>query len=120
MSHREGTDRKIIDLEEFTRLQLMQLDWDGWFGAPQHDIEKQVMNAIQCRTTAVNIQRIDRFPAHIGREQAGQAQDVIQVAVRDQDLVQALETDAGLKDLALCTLPAVNQKAVLIMLDNLG
>ena len=45
---------------------------------------------------------------------------MIKVPMGYQDIGEILETDAGLKDLALCTLPAVNQKAVLIMLDNLG
>jgi H2-forming N5,N10-methylenetetrahydromethanopterin dehydrogenase-like enzyme len=98
----------------------MQLDRDGWFGAPKHDIEQQIMYAIQGGAAAVYIQGLDGFPAHIGRKQTSQTQDVIQVAMGDQDLIKALKTNTRLKNLALCTLPAVDQEAVLVMLDYLG
>ena len=68
---------------------------------------------------AVDLHLLDRLPAHERGKQPGQPQDMIQVAVGDQDVVQALETDPGLQDLALGAFAAVDQEAVFIMLDDL-
>ncbi len=44
---------------------------------------------------------VDGFPAHERGEQPGQAEDVVQVAVGDENVAQVPEADAGLQDLAL-------------------
>jgi hypothetical protein len=44
---------------------------------------------------------------------------MIQVTVRDQDAIQALEPQAGLHDLSLGAFPTVDQKAVFIMHHHL-
>jgi hypothetical protein len=45
---------------------------------------------------------------------------MVQVTMRDQDMVQPFETDAGMLDLALRALAAIDQETVLIMHDHLG
>ncbi len=45
---------------------------------------------------------------------------MIQVAVGDQDVVQALEAQTGLHDLALGAFPAVDQEAIFIVHHHLG
>ena len=42
------------------------------------------------------------------------------MAVGDEDVVQVLEPDAGLQDLALGAFAAINEEAILIVLDDLG
>ena len=48
-----------------------------------------------------------------------QAEDVVEVAVRQQDARQVAETDARLQDLALRAFAAVDEKTILIVLDDL-
>ena len=73
------------------------------------------MNAGHRARRSENLQIIHCLPAQQGRNQTSQSQDMIQMAVSDQNAVEALETDPRFKDLALRTLAAVDQKAVLVM-----
>jgi len=45
---------------------------------------------------------------------------VVEVPVRDEDAVEALEADTGLQDLALGALAAIHQEAEFIMLHQVG
>jgi hypothetical protein len=78
------------------------------------------MDAFEGVASTIDFQLVDRFPAHKSGEQPGQAQDMIEMAVGDQDPVKAFETDPGLENLALGAFPAVDQEAMLIVLDHLG
>jgi hypothetical protein len=88
--------------------------------APKHHAVQQVVDTIQRPAAAEDLQGLDRLPAQKGAQQAAQAQYVVQVPVGQQDARQVPETHARLQDLPLGSLSAVHQKAVFIVLDNLG
>ncbi|MCX6036350.1 MAG: hypothetical protein NTW99_00340 [Chloroflexi bacterium] len=77
------------------------------------------MDAVERPLPAVDVQFFDGFPAHERGEQTGQAEDVVQVAMRDENVVQVPEADAGLQDLTLGALAAVNEEAEFVVLDDL-
>ena len=78
------------------------------------------MDALEGVATGVDLERFDRFPAHEGREQATQSEDVVEMSVGNENPVQAAKPDARLKDLPLRPLSTVDQEAVLTVGDNLG
>src|SRR5690606_3677133 len=59
------------------------------------------------------------FPAREGRNQPSQTENVIQMAVREQDTIQPLETDTAPQDLPLRAFATVHQKAVLARQNGL-
>ena len=77
------------------------------------------MDTVKGGTPGEDIQLINRLPAQEGAEQSAQAQDVIEVSMREKDAREILEARTGLQDLALGPLAAVDQKTIFIMLDNL-
>ena len=62
---------------------------------------------------------LESIPAHECGEQAGQAEDVVEMAVGDENVVQVSEAEAGLQDLTPGALTAVNEEAEFVMLDDL-
>ena len=85
-----------------------------------HHAVQQVADTLQRVRAAVNLEAVNGFPAHEGGEQPAKPENVVEVSVGDEDAVEALKADAGLQDLALGTLAAVDQEAVLILLDEVG
>jgi hypothetical protein len=78
------------------------------------------MNALEGEFSGMDLQVVDRLPAQEGGKQSTQPKDVIQVTVGDEDVVEVLESQPGLQDLALGALAAVDEKAMLIMFHQLG
>jgi len=120
MDDGEGFDGELLRLKGDARLQVHQVNGHRRALAAQHDAVDQILHPVKGVTAAPDFQRVDALPAHEGGEQPGQAKDVIQVAVREQDTVQALEADAALEQLALRAFAAVYQKAILPGQDDLG
>jgi hypothetical protein len=114
---RKGRDRKIVALENRAWLGRDQAD-RHWRRAAQPP-EQQVVDAIQCPLAGIDLHLVERFPAGQGREQAGQPQDVVEMAVGDQDALQPFEAHPRLQDLPLGALSAIHQEAVFIVLDQL-
>ena len=110
---------KSSGLEENARLDLVQVEGHRRLPAAQHHAVEQVMDAVERPLAAVNVQFLDGFPAHERGEQPGQAEDVVQVAVGDENVAQVPEADAGLQDLALGAFAAVDQEAEFVVLDDL-
>jgi hypothetical protein len=79
----------------------------------------EIADSLHGMPPGVDLEPVDRFPAHEGRKQACQAQDVVEVTVRDQNPIQSSKTDSGLQDLALRALTAVNQESLLTVADDL-
>ena len=50
------------------------------------------MDTIQCGTTPEDLKLLDGLPSQKGGEQAAEAEDVIEVPVRDQHARETLET----------------------------
>ena len=119
MEDREGRHREIIRLEENARLDLVQVEGHGCLPAAQHHAVEQVMDAVERPFATENIQFLDGFPAHECGEQAGQAEDVVEMTVGDENVVQVPEAEAGLQDLTLGALAAVNEEAEFVVLDDL-
>ena len=120
MEDRESGHGEIIRFEEDARLDLMQVEDHRRLSAAQDHIVEQVMDAVERPLAAVDVHFLDGFPAHEGGEQPCQAEDVVQVTVGDENIAQVPEADAGLQDLALGALAAVDQEAEFIVLDDLG
>jgi hypothetical protein len=78
------------------------------------------MDALQGRSTGVNLNLVDRLPTGKGGHETGKAEDMIQVAVSDENTVQALKTEARFEYLALRTLSTIYKKSILIMDYHLG
>ena len=55
---------------------------------------------------------VERFPAAECREQAAQAENMIEVRMRQEDPVEALEADAAAEDLALRAFAAIDQETL--------
>ncbi len=110
---------KSSGLEENAWLDLVQVEGHRRLPAAQNHAVEQVMDAVERPLAAVNVQFFDGLPAHERGEQPRQAEDVVQVAVGDENVVQVPEADAGLQDLALGAFAAVDQEAEFVVLDDL-
>ena len=67
---REGGDGEIIFVEDQPAVDLQELQVHGWLGTAQHDAVDQVVDAVQRPLTTVDLQLVDRLPAHEGGKQA--------------------------------------------------
>ena len=119
MGDGEGGHGEIIRLEKLAGFEFAQLQRHGGLVAAQHHAIQQVMDAVQRGAAAVDLQLLDRLPAQERGEQAAQTQDVIEMAVREQDTRQALKAGARLQDLALRALAAVHQETIFVVRDDL-
>jgi hypothetical protein len=119
MSHRECGDRKITCFKKHTGPDLIQAQRHWRLVAAQNDAIQQVMHSIERGTPAKDIEFIDRFPAQERGHQSAKPEDVIEMTVRKKDAGEILEARARLQDLALRALTAVDQKTILIVLDDL-
>ena len=68
-------------------LQFQQLDLNRQALVIQHDAEQQLVDAVERRAPAEDFQRLDVLPAGEGRNQPAQAEDVVEMRVRQQDAV---------------------------------
>ena len=90
----------------------------GWLPRRTTPYE-QVMHSVQRGAASEDLKLLDRLPAKKRAEQAAQAEDVVEVTVRQQHARQVAETDARLQDLALRAFAAVDQKTILVVLHDL-
>ena len=84
----------------------------------EDNIINQSANTIQCPTSAEDFKLINCFPAHERADQAAEAEDVIEVTMRQQDARQMPEADTGLQNLTLCAFAAVNEKTIFVVRDD--
>ncbi len=85
----------------------------GWANPSPDNAKDQFGHAVQRRLPAVNIDMLQRFPAPQCGEQAAQPQDMVQVAMGQQNGVQLPEAKPAAQDLPLRPLAAVDEKAIL-------
>ncbi len=69
---------------------------------------------------AIDLNIIHDLPPHESGDDSRQAQDMIQVAMRQEYLIQPFKTCPRPQDLALRTFTAIHQKAIILMLHNQG
>ena len=105
-------------LEENTRLNFAEFQRHGRLSAAQNHRIEQVLNALKRRAPAVNFEILNGFPAHKGCKPTGQPENMVEMAVGDQDAVESFKTDPGLEYLTLRAFAAVNQKTEFIMFDH--
>ena len=75
----------------------------------------QLAHPAQRPRAAPNLHLLDGLPPAEGGRQSAQPQDVIQMAVGQQNALQPLEAQPAAEDLALRALAAVDQKTILAM-----
>jgi len=119
MGDRKGADLESVVFEQAARRDRDQLEPHRGLGAAQDDTHQQIANSLEGEGPSVDLQLIDRFPSHEGRKQAGQSEDVVEVAVGDENALQAAEPEARSKDLSLGALSAVDQEAMILIGDDL-
>ena len=85
MRHRKSRDRKIFRIEENPRLDFPKMKRHGRLVAAQDNIINQSSDAIQCGASAEDFELVNRFPAHERADQAAKSEDMIEVAMREQD-----------------------------------
>jgi hypothetical protein len=91
MADGEGRDAHGVVGPDLTRCNLDVAHVQRRLAAAQHHVH-QVAHAVQGPAPAENGELGDRFPTGERRHQPAQPEDVIQVAMRQQHLIQALET----------------------------
>jgi hypothetical protein len=84
----------------------------------QHHTKDQVMHPVKGVPGAVDLHFFDHIPAQKGRHQPAQPKDMIKMTVGQQNLIQALKTNASTQDLALSPLTAIHQEAKFFMLNK--
>jgi hypothetical protein len=117
--NREGTDREVVVLKKNARIDLAQVEGDGRLRAAQDDGVNEVVDAPHRPGPGEDFHFFHRFPAHEGGEQPAEAEDVVEMAVGDEDFVQPLEPQAGFEDLPLRAFSAVHEEAMFVVNDNL-
>ena len=109
----EGTYGKLPPFEQgLPRHGAMKIDGDGWRLPPEDDLINQCLYTLNRRQAAIDEDFVKRFPTAECGQEAAQAQHVIQMGVRQEDVIEAFEADTAAEDLALRTLAAVNQEAL--------
>src|SRR5258708_631138 len=101
MGHGEGADGKIFVVKKDTWFQVYKMNGHGRLFAVQHNAKNQFVNAIQSGFATVDWERLGTPPQNKGGKKPRQSQNVVQVPVRDQDAVQALEADTTAQYLSL-------------------
>lgn len=85
MLDREGGNLEPCILENNALFDGDQVDLDWWASASQNNAEQEIVDAFKGPAPAPDLQSINGFPAHEGREKTSQAKDVIEMPVGDQD-----------------------------------
>jgi hypothetical protein len=118
--YREGPQLESLVFEQNAWRDDVIPDVQGGL-ARAEDNSHQVSDSLQRPGPAVDLHLINGFPPAKGGSQAAQAEDMIQVAVSEQDAVQSFEPQTAAQDLALRTLTAVDEKSVLtVQQDGCG
>jgi len=117
--HGERSDGEVVVFKNYTGFELAQVKGDGRLCAAQHDAVQQVVDASHRPASGEDFHFFHRFPAHEGGEQPAEAQNVVEVAVGDEDFVKPLESQAGFQNLPLGALAAVHEEAVFVVNDDL-
>ena len=103
------------------RHRLQYIGLAGTIG-PMEDYER--MSRLQSHRTVVaelgNVEPVERFPSPQGGRQPAQAQDVIEMAVRNQDAIQSFEAQTAAQELALRAFATVNHEPVFAMHHHRG
>jgi hypothetical protein len=119
VNDRKGHDLEGVVLQHNPRAHLDEINLNRGFSASQHDAVDQIIHPLQRPAAAVDLKVINRFPAGEGGYQAPQAEDVVEMAVSEEDSVEPLETQTAAQYLSLGPLAAVYQKAVVSVKDDL-
>jgi len=93
--HRESPDGEVFGFKNHARFNIEEIDSHGRLRPAQYHPINQVIHAFHRMAAAVNIDFFYGFPAHKGGNQPGQAQDVVQMPMRQQDVIQPFKPDAG-------------------------
>ncbi len=117
---RESRYGKIVRFEEDSWLELVQIKGHRRLCSAQDYLIKQIMDAVEGPLATIYVNLINCLPAHECGEQPCQPENMVKVSMGDEDMLQVLEANAGLQDLALCALAAIDQEAKLVVLDHLG
>ena len=120
MGHRESGDGKIFGFEKRPRLDFPEVKRHGGRVAAQHHILDQGADAIQCGAPSKDFELVNRLPAHERAEQTAEAENMIQVTVREQDARQMPKANPRLQDLALSPFAAIDQKTIFVVCDDLS
>lgn len=118
MFHLESVHCKVLCLKDQAGFNIQKPDWHGRLRSAQHHAVDEVVHAFHRVSAAVNVYFLDGFPPHEGGNETRKTQDMIQMPVREQNVVQAFKPNPGFEDLALGTLTTVNHEAVLAVFDN--
>jgi len=89
--NRKRLDLKMVALKNQSRFDLQHIQGHRRLVTSQHNAIDQIADAVHRMAAAVNVNLFNGFPAHKGREQACQTENMIKVSVRQQDMVQPLK-----------------------------
>jgi len=96
MVDRKSADCKIMFFNKDPALNGDHVDGKGSRRTPHDHSVEQVVNALQGCRPGIDFQFADGFPAQVGGNQPANSQNMVQVAVGNQQAVQFLETQTGL------------------------
>jgi len=67
---------------------------------------------------AQDVDLINGLPTHKGGDKASQPQNVIEVTMREQNIIEALEANSRFEDLALGAFAAIDEEAIFFVLHH--
>jgi len=108
----------MLALKNQSWFDLQHIHGHRRLGTSQHNAIDQIANAVQRMAAAVNVNLLNGFPAHEGREHACQTEDMIKVTVSQQDMVQTFEANPGFQDLPLRALATIHHETKLVMFHD--
>ena len=108
MLHRYGCDIKFIFLDNDTFFHRHECQIKGSVVAAQDNSINQIVHAAQGSFAPIYFQGIDRFPAQQGGEQSCQAQNMIEMTMRDQNTIEAFKSNPRLQNLSLGAFPTID------------
>jgi hypothetical protein len=119
MYHREGRDCQAFSLPDGPRLDLVKVQLHLYLTTAKDNIH-EVADALQSPGATVDSQTSGCFPTGKRGDESPEAQNVVQMAVGEQDFVQAFETQAAAQNLALSSFTAVNKESAILVHDHGG
>jgi len=112
VGHGKGGQLEKVVLQDEARGQVGQCQADGRAMAAKDD-SHQRLDPVEGPLAAIDLHLLDRLPAGKSRGQPRQPQDMVQVAVGEEDCIQAAKAQAAAQQLTLGALAAVDEKAIL-------
>ncbi len=111
---------EIVIFKHEAGFDLAQVQGDRGLCPAQNNAVEQVGDTPHRPPSGEDFHFFHRFPAHERGKQTCKAENVIEMAVGDQDFVESFKADPGFEDLPLGAFPTVNEKAVFVVDDDLG